>query len=80
MYVFAVTARFRWPTCSPIRAHGTPRQVQQRDPAVAKVVRREHRHAGGLAPAIRATRTLSRSGVPRARLAEADARGACAGA
>lgn len=24
MYVFAVTARLRWPTCSPICAHGTP--------------------------------------------------------
>src|SRR6266545_6992437 len=22
--MFAVTARFRWPICSPIRAHGTP--------------------------------------------------------
>jgi hypothetical protein len=44
--MFAVTARSRCPTCSPIRAQGTPPQVEQRDASVAEVVRREGRHAG----------------------------------
>ena len=39
MYVFAVTARLRWPTRCPILAHGSPRQMLQRYAAVAQVVR-----------------------------------------
>jgi hypothetical protein len=27
--VFAVTARLRWPTCSPILAHGTPERCRR---------------------------------------------------
>ena len=30
VYPFAVTARFRWPTCSPIRGHGTPEGAASR--------------------------------------------------
>jgi len=46
LYVFAVTARLRWPTCSPIRAHGTPPRWEHSDAPVPQVVRREVRDAG----------------------------------
>ena len=59
MYVSAVTLSSRWPTNSPIRAHGTPRRCSRRDPPVAQVVRRHSGIAGGPARLAIAVRSAS---------------------